>query len=95
MGDGRTDNTAAFRSAMSALALASSSHADEDGPVQGEAGDASSGSSTGGMLVVPAGTWVTGPFNLTSHMTLYLEEGAVIKAIEVQGTSRIAPVLLL
>ncbi|CAA6664624.1 unnamed protein product [Spirodela intermedia] len=34
--------------------------------------------SGGGQLNVPAGVWLTGPFNLTSHMTLFLEEGAVI-----------------
>ncbi|XP_078444915.1 putative polygalacturonase [Wolffia australiana] len=32
----------------------------------------------GGQLNVPSGVWLTGPFNLTSHMTLFLEEGAVI-----------------
>ncbi|KAJ3689643.1 hypothetical protein LUZ61_018807 [Rhynchospora tenuis] len=34
----------------------------------------------GGMLVVPAGKWLTGPFNLTSHFTLFLDKGAVILA---------------
>lgn len=33
----------------------------------------------GGTLLVPAGTWLTGPFNLTSNMTLYLTEGASIQ----------------
>ncbi|KAG8049973.1 hypothetical protein GUJ93_ZPchr0009g662 [Zizania palustris] len=32
----------------------------------------------GGMLYVPAGKWLTGPFNLTSHFTLYLHSDAVI-----------------
>uniref|UniRef100_A0A804PTG6 Pectin lyase-like superfamily protein n=2 Tax=Zea mays TaxID=4577 RepID=A0A804PTG6_MAIZE len=32
----------------------------------------------GGMLYVPAGKWLTGPFNLTSHFTLYLHQDAVI-----------------
>lgn len=34
----------------------------------------------GGMLVVPPGKWLTAPFNLTSHFTLFLEQGAVILA---------------
>lgn len=39
---------------------------------------------TGGMLLyVPPGVWLTGPFNLTSHMTLFLARGAVIKATQV------------
>jgi polygalacturonase len=37
----------------------------------------------GGMLVVPAGKWLTGPFNLTSHFTLFLEQDAVILASNV------------
>ena len=32
----------------------------------------------GGHLVVPAGTWYTGPIGLRSHIDLHLEEGAVI-----------------
>ena len=32
----------------------------------------------GGTLVVPDGAYRTGPFNLTSHMTLYLTGGASI-----------------
>uniref|UniRef100_A0A0C9S615 TSA: Wollemia nobilis Ref_Wollemi_Transcript_12193_2100 transcribed RNA sequence n=1 Tax=Wollemia nobilis TaxID=56998 RepID=A0A0C9S615_9CONI len=36
---------------------------------------------TGGVLLyVPTGTWLTGSFNLTSHMTLYLAKNAVLKA---------------
>ncbi|KAL6589761.1 hypothetical protein ACP70R_050246 [Stipagrostis hirtigluma subsp. patula] len=34
----------------------------------------------GAALVVPRGRWLTGPFNLTSHFTLYLDEGAEILA---------------
>ena len=34
----------------------------------------------GTELRVPAGTWLTGSFNLTSHMTLFLARGAVLKA---------------
>ncbi|KAJ0986195.1 hypothetical protein J5N97_004551 [Dioscorea zingiberensis] len=36
----------------------------------------------GSLLYVPAGVWLTGSFNLTSHMTLYLAKGAVIKATQ-------------
>lgn len=38
----------------------------------------------GGQLNVPPGRWLTAPFNLTSHMTLFLAEGAVILGIEVK-----------
>lgn len=38
------------------------------------------GAAGGGTLVVPAGTWLTAPFNLTSHMTLYLGAGATLLA---------------
>lgn len=37
----------------------------------------------GGQLNVLAGLWLTAPFNLTSHMTLFLADGAVILGIEV------------
>lgn len=37
----------------------------------------------GGQLNVPAGKWLTAPFNLTSHMTLFLAENAVILGIDV------------
>src|SRR5438270_10567223 len=36
----------------------------------------------GGELVVPAGTFVTGPFELTDHMALVLEKGATIRGSE-------------
>ncbi|KAF2932349.1 hypothetical protein DAI22_05g281000 [Oryza sativa Japonica Group] len=36
----------------------------------------------GALLYVPAGVWLTGPFNLTSHMTLFLARGAVIRATQ-------------
>lgn len=39
----------------------------------------------GTMLYVPPGVWLTGTFNLTSHMTLYLARGAVIKATKVSS----------
>ncbi|KAI0500945.1 hypothetical protein KFK09_019163 [Dendrobium nobile] len=41
---------------------------------------ASGGCGGGSMLVVPAGRWLTGPFNLTSHFTLFLHSDAVILA---------------
>jgi hypothetical protein len=42
---------------------------------------------TGGMLLyVPPGVWLTGPFNLTSHMTLFLARGATIKATQVSSS---------
>jgi len=37
----------------------------------------------GAQLYVPRGRWVTGSFNLTSHLTLYLEQGAVIVGVKV------------
>ncbi|WVZ76965.1 hypothetical protein U9M48_024873 [Paspalum notatum var. saurae] len=40
----------------------------------------------GTTLRVPAGTWLTGSFNLTSHMTLFLARGAVLKATRDAGT---------
>ncbi|KAL2516694.1 Pectin lyase-like superfamily protein [Abeliophyllum distichum] len=36
----------------------------------------------GTLLYIPPGVFLTGPFNLTSHMTLYLARGAVIKATQ-------------
>ncbi|GJZ42016.1 probable polygalacturonase [Tanacetum coccineum] len=36
----------------------------------------------GGQLNVPAGKWLTAPFNLTSHMTLFLAQDAVILAVD-------------
>ncbi|PKA55695.1 putative polygalacturonase [Apostasia shenzhenica] len=36
----------------------------------------------GTLLYVPSGVWLTGSFNLTSHMTLHLARGALIKATE-------------
>ena len=38
----------------------------------------------GGQLNVPPGRWLTAPFNLTSHMTLFLSEGAEILGIPVR-----------
>ncbi|KAE9448876.1 hypothetical protein C3L33_19229, partial [Rhododendron williamsianum] len=42
------------------------------------------GKKGGGQLNVPAGRWLTAPFNLTSHMTLFLAEDAVILGIDDQ-----------
>uniref|UniRef100_A0A0E0ESM1 Pectate lyase superfamily protein domain-containing protein n=1 Tax=Oryza meridionalis TaxID=40149 RepID=A0A0E0ESM1_9ORYZ len=36
----------------------------------------------GGRLVVPAGRWLTAPFNLTSRMTLFLAAGAEILGVQ-------------
>ncbi|KDO73853.1 hypothetical protein CISIN_1g0214491mg, partial [Citrus sinensis] len=40
------------------------------------------GKKGGGQLNVPPGRWLTAPFNLTSHMTLFLADDAEILAIE-------------
>ncbi|TVU20099.1 hypothetical protein EJB05_36292, partial [Eragrostis curvula] len=40
------------------------------------------GARGGTLLYVPPGVWLTGPFNLTSHMTLFLARGAVIRATQ-------------
>ncbi|KAB5564598.1 hypothetical protein DKX38_004652 [Salix brachista] len=37
----------------------------------------------GSLLYIPPGVYLTESFNLTSHMTLYLARGAVIKATQV------------
>lgn len=37
----------------------------------------------GAQLFVPAGKWLTGSFNLTSHFTLYLHKEAVLLASQV------------
>ncbi|KAG6415721.1 hypothetical protein SASPL_123136 [Salvia splendens] len=37
----------------------------------------------GGQLNVEAGRWLTAPFNLTSHMTLFLAQNAVILGIDI------------
>ena len=43
----------------------------------------------GAALVVPAGRWLTGPFNLTSHFTLFLHRGAEILASQVRPSSSV------
>jgi polygalacturonase len=42
----------------------------------------------GALLYVPPGVWLTGPFSLASHMTLFLARGAVIRATQVTHTDR-------
>lgn len=37
----------------------------------------------GAQLYIPPGKWLTGSFNLTSHLTIFLENGAVIVASQV------------
>lgn len=37
----------------------------------------------GAQLYVPPGKWLTGSFNLTSHLTLFLEKGAFILGSQV------------
>lgn len=37
----------------------------------------------GAQLYVPPGKWLTGSFNLTSHLTLFLERGATILGSQV------------
>lgn len=44
------------------------------------------GKKGGGQLNVPPGNWLTAPFNLTSHMTLFLAEGASILGIDVSAS---------
>jgi hypothetical protein len=38
----------------------------------------------GTLLYIPPGVYLTESFNLTSHMTLYLAKGAVIRAVQVK-----------
>ncbi|KAK7328750.1 hypothetical protein VNO77_22869 [Canavalia gladiata] len=40
------------------------------------------GNKGGGQLNVPPGRWLTAPFNLTSHITLFLAQDAVILAVQ-------------
>ncbi|XP_058108668.1 probable polygalacturonase [Magnolia sinica] len=47
----------------------------------------------GGQLNVLAGVWLTAPFNLTSHMTLFLAEDAVILGIEDESHWKLMPPL--
>jgi polygalacturonase len=58
-GDGRVDNTEAFRKAVAACNKAG-----------------------GGRVVVPAGTFMTGPIHLLSNVNLHVSEGAAVKFIQ-------------
>lgn len=49
----------------------------------------------GTLLYVPPGVYLTESFNLTSHMTLYLAAGAVIKATQVMHPLTIVPLFSL
>ena len=37
------------------------------------------GQAGGGTVVIPAGTWCSGPVMMSSHTTLILEEGAILR----------------
>lgn len=37
----------------------------------------------GAQLYIPKGKWLTGSFNLTSHLTLFLDRGAIILGSQV------------
>ncbi|KAJ0244480.1 hypothetical protein HA466_0191040 [Hirschfeldia incana] len=47
----------------------------------------------GGELYVPRGRWLTAPFNLTSFMTLFLDEGAEILAVQDESLWPLLPPL--
>lgn len=46
----------------------------------------------GGTVLVPAGTYLTGPINLCSHLTLELEAGALVRFTDDFGAYPIVPV---
>ncbi|CAJ1965378.1 unnamed protein product, partial [Sphenostylis stenocarpa] len=47
----------------------------------------------GAQLIVPLGKWLTGPFNLTSHFTLFLQKGVVLLASQDESEWPQLPVL--
>jgi polygalacturonase len=47
----------------------------------------------GAQLIVPAGKWLTGSFNLTSHFTLFLDKDAVLLASQDESEWPLVPVL--
>ncbi|KAL6610690.1 hypothetical protein ACP70R_040659 [Stipagrostis hirtigluma subsp. patula] len=51
------------------------------------------GARGGTLLYVPPGVWLTGPFSLTSHMTLFLARGAVIRATQVPADTSTWPLI--
>ncbi|XP_050221085.1 probable polygalacturonase [Mercurialis annua] len=73
VGDGKTSNTKAFKSAIANLSVYAP---------QG-----------GAQLIVPAGKWLTGSFNLTSHFTLFLHKDAVLLASQDEAEWPIIPPL--
>lgn len=44
-------------------------------------------------LYIPQGVFLTAPFNITSHMTLFLEQGATLKGVADQNQWPIIPFL--
>lgn len=48
----------------------------------------------GAQLIVPPGKWLTGPFNLTSHFTLFLHNKALILASQVYLSANITTINL-
>ncbi|CAN4087691.1 unnamed protein product [Withania somnifera] len=51
------------------------------------------GTDGGAQLIVPPGKWLTGPFNLTSHFTLYIHQDAVILASQDEAEWDLIPPL--
>ncbi|CAJ1938801.1 unnamed protein product [Sphenostylis stenocarpa] len=47
----------------------------------------------GAQLIVPLGKWLTGPYNLTSHFTLFLQKGVVLLASQDESEWPQLPVL--
>ncbi|XP_021892085.1 probable polygalacturonase [Carica papaya] len=47
----------------------------------------------GAQLIVPPGKWLTGSFNLTSHFTLFIQQGAVILASQDESEWPLLPPL--
>ncbi|CAF2085018.1 unnamed protein product [Brassica napus] len=45
----------------------------------------------GVQLIVPPGNWLTGSFNLTSHFTLFIQQGATILASQVESEYPMIP----
>lgn len=48
----------------------------------------------GAQLYVPPGRWLTGSFNLTSHLTLFLEREAVVLGSQVVVSSQLFPFVI-
>lgn len=96
VGDGTRDNTQAFRDAVHACtACAGTANESRPGgvPAQVEARDGVSTTSSAGEVVVPGGAFLTGPFNLSSHMRLTVTPHAVVYAIDNFDAFRLVPPL--